>query len=118
MAIWCNLTDARFLEFRALLKESIRRQAVLQYKMELLMSKISDYADAVKATFDSIGASVDGIAGDLAELARKIDELQNSAGSVTPEDQARLDEIQNMANALKDRVSALDAINAPPAPPA
>lgn len=114
----CNLTDSRFFELRGLLKDSIRRQALLQYTMERLMSRISDYADAVKASFDAVSAGLDGITSDLQALADKITELQNSAGQITPEDQARLDEIQTMANGIKDRVAALDAVNPPPSPPA
>lgn len=95
----------------------VRRQyAIILEKLERIMSKISDYADAVKASFDAISVGLDGVSSDLDALAKKIDELQNSPGGITPEDQARLDEIQTMADSLKNRVADLDARN-PPAPP-
>jgi hypothetical protein len=117
MAHRCNLTDERYFELRGLLKDSIRRQALLNYKMELIMSKISDYHDAVQATFDAISAGLDGVSADLQALADKIAELQNSSGAITAADQALLDDIQAKADALKVRVIDLDAKNPPPAPP-
>jgi uncharacterized membrane-anchored protein YhcB (DUF1043 family) len=117
-SFWCNLTDERYFELRGLLKDSIRRQALLNYKLELIMSKISDYHDAVQTTFDAISAGLDGIGTDLQALADKITELQNSSGAITAADQALLDDIQAKAEALKVRVTDLDAKNVPPPPPA
>lgn len=83
-----------------------------------LMSAISDYAAKVNAAFDSIGASVDGVVADVASLKKKIDDLQNSSGAITPEDQKLLDDIQSRATALADKVKALDeATESPVEPP-
>ena len=59
-----------------------------------------------------------GITGDVADLKAQIEALQNSPGTISPEDQALLDGIQTRATALADKVTALDAVTPPPAPPA
>lgn len=84
------------------------------------MSAISDYAANVNTAFDKISTSVDGVVADVAGLKKKIEELQNSPGSITPEDQKLLDDIQARANGVADKLAALDAEteDAPPAPPA
>ncbi len=87
------------------------------------MSAISDYESKVDAAFTAIGATVDSIvtlvgnvAGDVNRLKDIITALQNSAGTVTPEDQALLDKSEAAVNALagkvngvKDALAALDA---------
>lgn len=82
-----------------------------------IMSKISDYAAQVNATFDKIDASVTGLQGDVKNLTDQIAALQNSPGTITPEDQALLDGIQTRASSIADKLNALDAITPPPAPP-
>lgn len=73
-----------------------------------IMSKISEASEAVLASLASLNGSVDGLVTDFAALNAKIDELQNSSGTVSPEDQALLDSIQSTAKALAERVKALD----------
>ena len=96
---------------------SIRRQLI---NMEArIMSAISDYAERVQVAFDAIGTGIEGVAADIAALKAKIEELQNSPGAITPEDQAILDEMEELAGTLTERITALDAENpAPEAPPA
>lgn len=82
------------------------------------MSKISEFANVVAGAFDTIAASVDGLTTDIKTLNDKITELQNSSGTITPEDQALLDEIQAEAQALASKLATLDdQTAAPPAPP-
>jgi hypothetical protein len=76
------------------------------------MSAIKDYADKVNTAFDSISTSVDGVVADVAGLKKKIDDLQNSSGAITPEDQKALDDIQARATALADKVKTLDEATA------
>ncbi len=45
----------------------------------------------------------------------KITELQASSGTVTPEDQAMLDDIESRAAKIADGLTALDALTPPPA---
>lgn len=73
-----------------------------------MAAAIENFATAVQTAFDKIDVAVDGIAGDVTELKRVIEELQNSPGAITPEDQALLDSIQARATALGDKVAALD----------
>lgn len=84
------------------------------------MSAISDYEAKVDAAFTAIGSSVDsivasvaGVSGDVDRLKATILALQNSAGTVTPEDQALLDKSETAVNALASRVSGVkDALAA------
>src|SRR5207249_3874071 len=85
--------------------------------METLMSAISDFADKVKAHQDKIDAAVDGLVQDVKTLNDKITELQNTPGPITPSDQALLDDIDARATAAADKLSALDSLTPPPAPP-
>jgi hypothetical protein len=104
----------------------------IQQTEERIMSQISTFADAVTATFNEIGASVDaiatsvsGVAGDVTRLKELIEKLQNNPGPISPEDQALLDRAQMDVAALatrvagvRDAVAALDAATEePPAPP-
>ncbi len=81
---------------------------------ERIMSAIKDFSDKVDAAFEEIGTSVDGVQSDVTALKAKIDELQNSSGTVTPEDQALLDQIQARATSLAEKVKTLDAATETP----
>lgn len=84
-------------------------------RFKIMAEAISSFAARVNTSFDKIGASVDGLVGDVDTLKKKIEELQNSSGSITPEDQALLDAIEARANTVGDKLAALDAAteNAP-----
>lgn len=84
-----------------------------------IMSAISDYAGRVNTAFDKIGTAVDGLVDDVAFLKEKIEELQNTAGQITPEDQALLDALEARVGTTATALEALDAATArPPTPPA
>lgn len=84
------------------------------------MSKLTDQMAAIKAFQDETSKDIDalvtsadaqatataGLAGDIDELARKILELQNSQGGVTPEDQVLIDEVQSLAESARNRVKS------------
>lgn len=89
----------------------------LNGKVDHIMSAISDFAAKQKAFNDRTGAAIDGIVADIKTLNDKITELQNSAGTVTPEDQALIDDLQAKGEALASKAEALDAQNPPPPPP-
>jgi predicted nucleic acid-binding Zn-ribbon protein len=96
---------------------SVAWQKEISHKMEKIMSAISDFADKMKAHNDKVDAAVSGISGDLDNLKAQITALQNSAGQITPADQALLDGIEAKAAAVADKVSALDALTPPVVPP-
>lgn len=95
------------------------------------MSKLSDYAgqitgysDQINTGLEGVGTSLDDIKGDLKFLNDKLTEIQNSAGDISPEDQASLDaalgrlkETSDKADAAKNKSAEVAALN-PPAPPA
>lgn len=60
--------------------------------------------------------SIRGLAGDIAEMQRLITQLQESAGDVTPEDQATIDALQNASDSIAGRFKALDDLTPPAAP--
>lgn len=72
------------------------------------MSIISDFAARVAEQFTAIDGAVDGVVADVAALKTKIEQLQNSAGEVTAEDQALLNSIENITGRLAAKVKALD----------
>lgn len=81
----------------------------IDQKADNIMSAISDFNAKVSASFDKLGTAVDGVVADVAFLKDQIAKLQNSPGTITPEDQATLDALQARADALSAKVSDLDA---------
>lgn len=121
----------QFLELRALLRDIHHHEGQIIHKQEALMSVISDFGTAMNAYFDETGASIDelkgsvnGLAGDVAWMKARIDELQNNPGPISPEDQKILNDLQARAVAAsanaKDavaQVKALDEATPPVVPP-
>lgn len=96
--------------------QSLPTQADLKEMENKIMSAISDFAAKQKSFNDRQDAAVTGLQGDVEYLVKKIEELQSTPGSITPEDQALLDEIQTRSEAIATKLEALDALT-PPAPP-
>lgn len=91
--------------------------SALKHMGETIMSAISDFA-AKQTAFNT------ELASDLTDLGTKIDALnaqiatlQNSPGTISPEDQATLDSLQAAGQALATQADTL-AGKTPPAPPA
>ena len=78
--------------------------------------QISDYVNTAKAHITRMETAVTGIAGDITSLNDKIAALQNTPPVLTAEDQALLDEIQEMSAALASRVEEIDSLTAPVEP--
>lgn len=83
---------------------------------ERIMTVISDYATKQTAYNARMETAIQGIGGDVRSLNDKITELQNSPGTVTPEDQALIDGLVTAGDALATRFEALDALTPPVAP--
>lgn len=90
----------------------------LETAVRTVMDAITQFKNAVDQSFDRLGSAVDGLAADVNFLKSEIERLQTTPGTLTPEDQAILDGIQARMASVADRVSALDALTEPPAPPA
>lgn len=80
------------------------------------MSKISDFATAQNAFNDRMDAAVADLVADVKNLNDQIAALQNSAGQITPEDQALLDGLQARASTIADKLDALDQQTPPVVP--
>lgn len=72
------------------------------------MSVISEFGDRVTTKFGEISASVDGIVADVTLLKAKIEQLQNSSGVISAEDQALLNSLENIVGGIASKVKALD----------
>ncbi len=83
---------------------------------EKIMSAISDFAAKMNDHNNQVDAAIEGLTGDVGSLKDQITALQNSAGQITPEDQASLDAIEKRAQGISDKLEALDALT-PPTPP-
>ena len=88
----------------------------LETKLKEIMSAISDFAAKQTAFNDRQDAAITALGTDIETLNKKITDLQNSAGQITPEDQKLLDDIQARASSISDKLDALDALTPPPVP--
>lgn len=83
-----------------------------------IMTKISEFNDAVQQSFANISAAVTGIQGDVTSLKDQVAALQEAVkDTITTEDKALLDGIVQQAAALALKVEALDGLTPPAAPP-
>lgn len=91
------------------------------------IAKQTAFNDRQATAIDSAAGSVSGLTDDIKTLNDKIAELQNSAGQVTAEDEALINELETQGNALVVKAeAAAEALKAldgqtpptPPAPPA
>ena len=103
-------------QIKAMLELILLELKVLKRKVDELMSKISEFADKMKLHNAAVDTAVDGLTADIQALNDKITALQNSAGAVTPEDQALLDELETRGATLTAKIQALDALTPPPVP--
>lgn len=82
---------------------------------EKIMSAISTFATQQQAFNDDIAADLTNISTQIAALNATIATLQNSSGTLSPEDQATLDDLQAKGTALAALADAT-AGKTPPAP--
>lgn len=115
-------------EFHAVL-ENLKRlannKAVLSQLKDLLaaniekenriMSQITDWAAQEEADLTTISTTLDSVVTGVAALDALITAFQNSPGTLSAEDQAALDRIQNASKALVTKSAAISV--APPVAP-
>lgn len=82
-----------------------------------IMSAISDFAAQQTAFNTEVSADLDAIQQAIVALNAQIATLQNSLGTISPEDQATLDALQASGLTLQSKADAL-AGKTPPTPPA
>lgn len=102
-------------------RQSEQTNAILRRIDEMekkIMSKVSEFAAKQNEFNDRVDTAVTGLQADIQALNDKIEELQNSPGEITPEDQASLDALQARGQAIADKLEALDALTPPVPPPA
>lgn len=92
------------------------QQLLIAEQINTLMSVIKDFAEKqnafnaqLSADIDSVVSSVTGITTDIQSLNDKITALQNSSGTVTPEDQALIDQLVTDGTALQTKADAAAA---------
>lgn len=86
-------------------------------QMEIrIMSAISEFSTKLQAFFARSDAAIAGLTADVESLADQIRKLQETAGQITPEDQALLDDIEARTDAVATKLEALDNLT-PPTPP-
>lgn len=82
---------------------------------------IQAFAAAEGAVLDSLVAALNSITTGVKALDDLITQLQNSAGQISPADQALLDQIQAKSNALVAQANAINTTPPgtviPPGPP-
>ena len=77
-----------------------------------IMSVISEFAGRVTEQFVTINEAAAGVAVDITNLNKKIEQLQNSSGVISAEDQALLNSIENLASTAATKLKALDEATA------
>src|SRR5689334_11100133 len=83
-----------------------------------IMSKISEFADRQNAFNTRLETAIDGLTADVQNLKALVEQLQNSAGEITPEDQATLDQLEARVRTAVEKAEALDALTEnTPTPP-
>jgi chromosome segregation ATPase len=85
---------------------------------KIIMANTEQYR-AIKSHLEKLEKSFGGVSEDVDLLVKKVTDLQNSQGGVTPEDQGLINEIEDIATRLSTKAEALDALNEnpPPLPP-
>jgi len=81
---------------------------------EQIMTAIADFAAAQNAFNDRMDVAIADLQADIQNLNDQIAAL--IANAITPEDQAALDTLKVRAQAMADKLDALDALT-PPVPP-
>lgn len=113
--VLCAGIEQRKIEFEFFKAGLATKQDLEQMKTHI-MSAISEFAAKQNAFNDRQASAVDGLVADVAALNKKIEDLQNSPGGITPEDQALLNEIEARSDAITTKLEALDSQTPPTVP--
>lgn len=100
-----------------ILQELKGNMATLQEQLAAQKAQLTEIASNIDGVTDGVAAlttSFTGISGDVAQLKKLVEQLQGSPGSITPEDQVTLNEMQGIINGLTPKTAKaktdLDAV--------
>lgn len=82
------------------------------------MTKLSDFLEQQKAYNDQMDAFISAVSNDVNHLHDVILNLQDSLGSISPEDQLVIDQLQKQSKDLLNKMSSIDNLTPPPTPSA
>lgn len=85
----------------------------LRHKGDQTMSIISEFVVKQNQYNDKIEAAYNGIAEDVKSLKDLVAKLQESAGQISAEDQALLNQLETRTSELSDKLAALDDLTPP-----
>lgn len=74
------------------------------------MEEVQKHAAAQKEFNRRLLVAVEDVAGDVTRLKKEIEDIQNSPGRLSPEDQTSLDEAQSDTKSLTEKLEALAAL--------
>lgn len=87
----------------------------IEEKENCIMSQVTDWAAAEQADLTAIATTLNGVVTGIAALNTLITNFNNSPGTLSPSDQAALDQIKAASDALVTQSAAIST--APPAAP-
>lgn len=79
----------------------------IERKFDIMASKIQEWAEKQEADLKEIESTLEGIGTGIKDLDAKINEFQNSPGTISAADQAFLDAIQAKSKALVTKAQAI-----------
>lgn len=93
-------------------------RAKLKKMEKRIMAKINDYIASQKASMETLGTAISGLAGDITTLGDKIAALQATLaeGSMTEAQETAMKEVTDQLAAVAGTAATLDALT-PPATP-
>lgn len=77
---------------------------------------LQKYVTDVNSYLDRADKAMDGVKGDVNFIKAELDKIQNSPGTLSPEDQASLDAALQRMGTLTARIETLDQETAPAVP--
>lgn len=91
--------------------------ANINTKLDNIMSAVSEFNTKLNAFLDQQADATQGITEDIQFLKDELDRINNSPGPISAEDQASLDASLERVRVAQEKLTALNALTPPKAPP-